>query len=395
MKANPGGTVTGDAIIGREKEIADIWMKLEKRSVIFTAERRVGKTCVLRKMSEHPRDGWRCLFCWVESDRHPIDCVEKIFAEANRLEARSNKGIWLGRIRSAYKAIAGTEISGWKLPPIQSDWKSLLDALFADISENTGNRILIMIDEFPMMISNIIKDHGGPIGMEFLDALREFRQKYEPSNRIRFLMSGSMGLHLILQKLKSDHQYKGNPTNDMSLKVLSGMIREDVQLMCVKYLDEEGISRNEPDEFDQRMYEATDGLPLYIQYVCERFQDSKRQEVSPDDIDAEIRAMMDDREIPWFNNAAERIETYYASLGADRRSLIILKMLSYEEGFVPEEEIIDYVRSQMTVEYDEEVLSTLELLLDDNYLVRDSSTGKRRYRFRYGIMRRWWEINKG
>jgi len=24
MKANPGGTVTGDAIIGREKEIADI-----------------------------------------------------------------------------------------------------------------------------------------------------------------------------------------------------------------------------------------------------------------------------------------------------------------------------------------------------------------------------------
>jgi len=72
MKANPGGTVTGDAIIGREKEIADIWMKLEKRSVIFTAERRVGKTCVLRKMSEHPRDGWLCLFCWVESTVIPL-----------------------------------------------------------------------------------------------------------------------------------------------------------------------------------------------------------------------------------------------------------------------------------------------------------------------------------
>jgi len=395
MKANPGGSVTGEAIIGREKEIADIWTKLEKRSVILTAERRVGKTCVLRKMSEHPVGSWLPLFCWVESDRHPIDCVEKIFSEANRLDAQSDKGLWLGRIRSAYKAISGTEISGWKLPPIQSDWKNLLGALFADISENTGNRILIMIDEFPMMISNIIKDHGGAMAMEFLDALREFRQKYEPSNQIRFLLSGSIGLHLILQGLKSNHEYKGNPTNDMSLKVLSGMTREDVQLMCVKYLDEEGIRRNEPAEFDQRMYAATDGLPLYIQYVCERFQSSKRQEVSPDDIDEEIRTMMDDRGIPWFNNAAERIETYYANLGADRRSSIILKMLSHEEDFVSEEKVIDYVCSQMSMEYDEEVLSTLELLLDDNYIVRETSTGKRHYRFRYNIMRRWWEINKG
>ena len=55
----------------------------------------------------------------------------------------------------------------------------------------------------------------------------------------------------------------------------------------------------------------------------------------------------------------------------------------------------DYVRSQMTVEYDDEVLTALELLLDDNYIVRDTSTSERRYRFRYGIMRRWWHINKG
>jgi hypothetical protein len=395
MKANPGGTVTGEAIIGRKKEIADIWTRLEKRSVVLTAERRVGKTCVLRKMYEIPRNGWLPLFCWVESDRHPIDCVGKIFSEANRLEARSDKGIWLGRIRSAYRTLAGAEISGWKLPQLRTDWKSLLNALFSDISENTGNRILIVIDEFPMMISNIIKDHGGPLGMEFLDALREIRQKYEPSDQIRFLMSGSIGLHLILQQLKSDHEYKGNPVNDMSQKVLSGMTEEDVKLMCVKYLAEEGIIRNDQAEFDRRMFEATDGLPLYIQYVCERFQDSKRREVSPDDIDAEIRAMMDDREIQWFNNAAERIGTYYASLQADHRASIILKMLSHEESFVSEGVIIDDVRSQMTVEYDDEVLSTLELLLDDNYIVRDTSTGERRYRFRYEIMRKWWRINKG
>ena len=97
----------------------------------------------------------------------------------------------------------------------------------------------------------------------------------------------------------------------------------------------------------------------------------------------------------WFSNAAERIETYYAKLGANRQATLILKMLSHEETFVSEGNIIDYIRPQMVIEHDDVVLSTLELLLDDNYIVRDTSQGERRYRFRYGIMRRWWEINRG
>ena len=45
--------------------------------------------------------------------------------------------------------------------------------------------------------------------------------------------------------------------------------------------------------------------------------------------------------------------------------------------------------------WDLPAIESLELLQHDNYLVRDTSTGERRYRFRYGIMRRWWQINKG
>lgn len=398
MKANPGGTIKEEAILGRETEIADIWQKLEKRSVILTAERRVGKTCVMRKMTEHPQNGWIPLLCFVELSRHPIDCVEKIYNDAITLETQSNKGKWLNRVRSAYQTIANTEIKGWKLPPIRNDWKRMLNNLIEDITENTGNRILVMLDEFPLMISNILlnnPDEGPSLAMEFLDTLRALRQEFQPSNRIRFLLSGSIGLHLVLKDLKSNYEYRGNPTNDMAIKILSGMSREDVQLMCKKYLDEESIQRDNPDEFDTRMFLSTDGLPLYIQYVCEQFQNDRKKKVSPDDIDIEIRAMLDSREVEWFSNAAERIDNYYARLGFNYQANLILKMLSQEEDFASEKDIIHHIRQQMTVEYDEVVLSTLELLLDDNYLVRDTSTGERRYRFRYGIMRRWWGINKG
>lgn len=397
MKANPGGIIDGDAIIGRENEIDEIWDTLEKRSVILTAERRVGKTCVLRKMSEHPRNGWIPLFCWVEQCAHPIECVEKIYEEALQMEVQSTKGVWLERIRSGYKTLAGTEIAGWQLPQIKSDWKRLLANLVEDVAENTGNRILVILDEFPLMVSKIsnMPDGGPELAMDFLDTLRALRQKYQPTDRIRFVLSGSIGLHLVLETLRRNHDYKSNPISDMETIVLSGMCEADVQLMSCKYLDEEGINRKSPDEFDLRMSERTDGLPLYIQHVCERFQDAKRTEVTPEDIDRAVRELFDSRLVEGFAYAAKRIESYYAKLGMDRMAALILKRLSHETDFIPEKRIIDYLRSQMKVEHDDIVLSALELLWDDNYVVRDTSTGGRRYRFRYHIMRRWWEINRG
>lgn len=399
MKANPGGPLGDQAILGRQIEIAGIWEKLEKQSVILTAERRVGKTSILRKMAAHPENGWNPMLCMVESAHHPIDCIDQIFSEASRIEAQSRKGKWLTRFRSVYGAITeGLEIKGLKLPSLQDNWKGLLTSLIQDVAENTDNRILIMLDEFPMMVSNILlhsPEEGAALAMELLDTLRALRQKFEPSNQIRFVLSGSIGLHLVVQDLKSNHNYRGAPTNDMHLNILSGMRREDVGLMCRKYLEEEGIARKNPRDFDERMFLATDGLPIYVQWVCSNFQESKRTEVSPDDIDIELRAMMDDSMVEWFGNAADRIENYYTKLGADRQATLVLDMLSRESGFIQEEAIIDYVLSQTIVEHKEEIRSTLELLREDNYLVRDTSAGQRRYRFKYRLMRQWWEINKG
>ncbi len=257
---------------------------------------------------------------------------------------------------------------------------------------------MVMLDEFPLMISKMMinmKEAGPVVAMDFLDTLRAVRQKFEPTNQIRFVLSGSIGLHLILETLRANHEYKSNPKSDMATYVLGGMREADVQSMCRMYLDDEGIERKQPAEFDQRMMLATDGLPLYIQYVCSHLQESGRKQVSPDDIDRAVRQMLDDRTIEGFLYAANRIENYYARLRLDHLARCILKMLCHETAYVSEKTIVDHVRTQVLVELDETVLSTLELLLDDNYLIRDTSTGQRYYRFRYDIMRRWWQINRG
>ncbi len=419
MRANPFGPVIGEAILGREGEIATLWKKLDSHSVLLTAERRVGKTSVLRKMGDNPRPGWLPMLVFVESVRHPADFVEEIYRNAERLGAGSAGLVWLGRLKTVYKKLAGTEVAGFKLPPLRENWKLLLEslmediaehgrtravpppvygfvpALMEDIAEHGRMRALLMIDEFPLMVSNIADENGPNLAMEFLDTLRAIRQKFEPSGRIRFLLSGSIGFHLVLNILKREHLYKGTPTNDIETVVLSGMSPDDTELMCRRYLDEEGIRRQGPQEVFQRMFEATDGLPLYVQYVCNEFQEAGRREVKPQDIDETLRTLMDDRQVEWFRNAAERILTYYVKIGAEHLAFVILDMLSDHRDFVPEADVLNHVRSQIEVPYDETAMETLELLLDDNYLVRDTSAGGRRYRFRYNLMREWWRINKG
>jgi hypothetical protein len=53
--ANPGGRLNLDDIVGREKEIQRYWKVLEGRSLVLSAERRLGKTHLGRVLSSSTR----------------------------------------------------------------------------------------------------------------------------------------------------------------------------------------------------------------------------------------------------------------------------------------------------------------------------------------------------
>ena len=57
MRANPGGYIPPQEVIGRNRLIAQLWRILARQSLVLTAERRMGKTSILRKMAaEAPAD---------------------------------------------------------------------------------------------------------------------------------------------------------------------------------------------------------------------------------------------------------------------------------------------------------------------------------------------------
>ena len=225
MKPNPGGILSGEAVIDRENEINKIWLALENQSVVLVSERRVGKTSIMRKMEANPENGWFPILYLVEGKEHPVEFVEGLY------EILIGKGIVKDKfhqLKKFYiKYVGGEEIGSWKLPQIKNNWKLLLDSMITDIC-NSGIKVLIMLDELPLMLAKFIKrDEIGPIGtMGFLDTLREMRNKYEATKNIFFIFCGSIGIQLVIKDLKKNHGYNSDPINNMKMISVSSMVSD-------------------------------------------------------------------------------------------------------------------------------------------------------------------------
>lgn len=62
VKANPGGQIDLKSVVGRSQVIQLIWNTLGQQSIVITAERRIRKTTVIKKLKAEPAPGWVPVF---------------------------------------------------------------------------------------------------------------------------------------------------------------------------------------------------------------------------------------------------------------------------------------------------------------------------------------------
>ena len=90
MQINPGGRLNIEGVIGRDHEIDRYWRVLERQGLVLSAERRIGKTHVLLKMSEECRPGYLPVYQDLEAV-HSIDYVNRLsqyYTDSQRSLAR-------------------------------------------------------------------------------------------------------------------------------------------------------------------------------------------------------------------------------------------------------------------------------------------------------------------
>src|SRR5438067_183733 len=80
MRANPGGRLSPDEVFGRDELIRRLWRVLERRGFVLSAERRMGKTSIVRDkmVPEAPADKMP-IYHDLESVHSPLEFAEIVF----------------------------------------------------------------------------------------------------------------------------------------------------------------------------------------------------------------------------------------------------------------------------------------------------------------------------
>ncbi len=100
MRPILGGNVPPSRVVGRDDFIRKMWRSLENQSIVLVAERRIGKTTVIRKMAEEPAAGWFPIFMLVEGVRSPTEFISRIVDQLSPILSTQEKG-WVRLQRAA------------------------------------------------------------------------------------------------------------------------------------------------------------------------------------------------------------------------------------------------------------------------------------------------------
>ena len=144
MKTNPGGHIAPENVIGRAELIQELWQALEQQSVIMTAERRIGKTTVMKKMQAEPPAGWVPVFQDLEGFTSAAEFAISVYRAVQQYLSVRNQT--MRRTKELLKGLGGIEIGGVIKLPEQANvgWQDVLTSSIEDLvkEQPVGDHLL-------------------------------------------------------------------------------------------------------------------------------------------------------------------------------------------------------------------------------------------------------------
>lgn len=207
-----GQPVVGDDLYGREYELARIWQLLERgEHVLMLAPRRVGKTSLMHELRRAPRENWDVLYVEVEGGDGPTHCIAAILAALAadpRFRSRFEAIPFSNAVRDALARVSvGADFGTIRVElkdAIGRDWDRAAVQLQGRLNSlpDTGRKLLIVIDELPFLISDMLRAGDRREAELLLSRLRHWRQSPELRGRVHTLIGGSIGLEGVLRRAR-------------------------------------------------------------------------------------------------------------------------------------------------------------------------------------------------
>jgi len=384
VKANPGGSLDPKFIFGRDKLILQIWDVLDRQCVLLNAERRVGKTSIVRKMADKPPNGWLAVFQDLEKIHTPAEFSEAVFQQVQQYLGKVQK--WLNK---AQRTAEDNKTSHIDLKP--RTWKELLEDSIRQLmtaQQKSGKRLVLLWDEVPYMINNIRKREGEQAAVEVLDQLRSLRQE---NPALRMVFTGSVGLHHVLDSIHKAH-ISAAPVNDMYAIEVTPLEPDDAVSLARELLNGESLKPIDIDKSAATIASEADYFPFYIHHIVAGLR-LNQIAPEPDNIRTLVRRQLTDANDPWeLGHFRKRIPIYYS---VEKDAVLVTTLLDHLaecEEFVSVAQLLNAVQMQGALVNRDDLIRVLRLMERDHYLQRNDDG---LYQFRFEMIKRWWKLDRG
>lgn len=390
------GAVSIDAapelVIGRDKNVKQLWNVLESGSVRLLSERRMGKTWLLTLAMARTPEWAAPIRLDVQNLSTPYQLAEGLCIEFQR-SGLVPAGFWKStgvKFRRALHRFQRGKVRDIEVPEFER-WQDFLEKQIAAVVEHQdGKRPVIILDEFPFLLDKMMKEGNAGDATALLDELRKIRHSY-PS--VRMVLCGSLGLHIVLDRLAAE-KYTGRPVNDMPPFEVTPLEVVDAVQLAGNLIVGTKLPCADTASLAAAVAEAASCVPFYIQRLITWMQGLDEPEWAPYAVRGELRqrfltATGNPGEFPYYD---DRLGLYYDEDLAERARAVLDVVSRYPKGCSPQQLLNEiHHRPKMHVVDHETLLPVLRTLRDDHYLVEDDAG----WRFKLDIVRQWWFQERG
>lgn len=383
FKANPGGQISPAEVVGRDQLIEVLWDRLRQQSFIFSGERRIGKSSILKKMKLEAPEGMLPIYRDLEGIRTPIEFVEGVWQDTETYLREAGKA---RRVREFLSELTGSYFNAYQFPEVAEEhWKTLLTKTIEDLVTLQDKQIVFIWDEIPHMLGNFSDEAA----MEVLDILRSLRQTYPD---LRMVFSGSIGLHHIIKNLQKAG-YSNDPTNDMYPIDGHPLALSDAMELTINLLEGENIPVFNLHKTAEEIALAVDCIPFYIHHLINQLKDYPGEVTSDEIINIVHESLRNPLNLWKMDHYRERIDNYYSE-AQKPYAINILDILSINPA-TSFQRMWQYLQSEPDTKNKETARTVLRLLMKDYYLIQEDNLSGSLYTFRYQLVQKYWRLSRG